>query len=79
MANVLWFLCDSNKYILVVSDYFTKWTESFPTSNIDADIMNKLNVDDVIVKIETFKRIHSDQGRQFECECFSEVCKLLNI
>lgn len=79
MANVLWFLCDSNKYILVVSDYFTKWTESFPTSNIDADIMNKLNVDDVIVKIKTFKRIHSYQGRQFEYECFSEVCKLLNI
>lgn len=28
--------------------------------NIDVDIMDKLNVDDVIVKIKIFKRIYFD-------------------
>ena len=28
---------DGNRYILVVSDYFSKWTESFPMPNGDAN------------------------------------------
>jgi hypothetical protein len=27
---------DGHEYILVVSDYFTKWTEAYPLKNIEA-------------------------------------------
>ena len=29
---------DGNRYILVVSDYFSKWTESFAMSNMEAKL-----------------------------------------
>ncbi|XP_052696136.1 uncharacterized protein K02A2.6-like [Crassostrea angulata] len=39
---------NGNRYILVVSDYFTKWTEAFPMPNIEAKTVAKLIVEEVI-------------------------------
>jgi hypothetical protein len=32
---------DGNRYSLVVSDYFSKWTESFAMSNMEAETVAK--------------------------------------
>lgn len=68
-----------NKYILVVSDYFSKWTESFPMPNMEAVTVAKLIVEEVITRFGVPSYIHSDQGRQYESKLFQEVCRVLNI
>jgi transposase InsO family protein len=68
-----------NKYILVVADYFTKWTESFAMPNIEAKTVAKILVEEVISRFGIPKIIHSDQGSQFESKLFMEMCDLLQI
>lgn len=34
-----------NKYIIVVSDYFTKWTEAYPLKNIESQTVAKVLVE----------------------------------
>ncbi|MCG8033048.1 MAG: DDE-type integrase/transposase/recombinase, partial [Candidatus Thiodiazotropha taylori] len=68
-----------NKYILVISDYFTKWTEALPMANMEAVTVAKLLVEEIICRFGIPRTIHSDQGRQFESKLFQEMCKLLDI
>ncbi|MCG8044654.1 MAG: DDE-type integrase/transposase/recombinase, partial [Candidatus Thiodiazotropha endolucinida] len=68
-----------NKYILVMADYFTKWTECFPMPNMEAETIAKILVNEVISRFGIPDQIHSDQGRQFESNLFKELCKLLQI
>ena len=70
---------NGNKYILVVSDYFTIWTESFAMPNMEARTVAKIIVEEVIVRFGVTCFIHSDQGRQFESNLFKEMCVLLGI
>lgn len=51
-----------NRYILVIADYFTKWTDSFPMPNMEAKTVARLLVEDVSARFGTRKIIH-DQGR----------------
>ena len=70
---------DGNKYILVISDYFTKWTESFPMPNMEAATVARIVVEEVVSRFGVPSTIHSDQGRQYESELFSEMCRVLHI
>jgi transposase InsO family protein len=56
-----------------VSDYFSKWTESFAMSNMEAETVAKIIVEQVIARFGVPSYIHSDQGRQFESSLFSEI------
>ncbi len=67
------------KYILVISDYFTKWTEALPLPNMEACTVAKVLVDEVLCRYGVPQTIHSDQGRQFESNLFQEMCKLFDI
>ena len=68
-----------NKYVLVVSDYLTKWTESYPMGNMEAATVAKLLVEQLFSRFGIPDQIHSDQGRQFESKLFAEMCELLHI
>ena len=70
---------NGNKYILVISDYFTKWTEALPMPNMEACTVAKTLVENVLCRFGIPQKIHSDQGRQFESNLFQEMCKLLGI
>lgn len=68
-----------NKYIVVIGDYFSKWTEAFPLPNQEAETVAKLLVEQWVCRFGAPRTIHTDQGRNFESNLFKEVCRLLNI
>jgi hypothetical protein len=70
---------NGNKYILVVSDYFTKWTECFPMPNMEAAKVGRIIVEEVVSRFDVSSSIHSNQGRQYQSEFFSEMCRVLQI
>jgi len=70
---------NGNVYILVIADYFTKWTEIFPMPCQEATVVAKLIVEEVVTRFGVPRQIHTDQGRQFESELFREMCRLLGI
>ena len=68
-----------NKYILVISDYFTRWVEAYPLPNQEAPVVAKLLVNEWICRFGVPEVIHSDQGKNFESHLFAEVCHLLGM
>lgn len=65
--------------IIVISDYFTKFTEIFPLRNIDAETVAETLFKGWIKRYGCPQEIHSDQGAQFESQLFREMCKVLQI
>ena len=57
---------DGFRYILVIADYFSKWTEAFPIKNKCADTVAEVLVNKIILRFGMPLVIHSDQGREFE-------------
>jgi transposase InsO family protein len=68
-----------NRHILVVSDYFTKWTEAFALQNMEAETVARVIMEQVITRFGVPSIIHSDHGRQYESKLFSEMCQMLGI
>ena len=68
-----------NRYILVVTDMFTKWTEAMALQNQEASTVSRALVDNFICRFGTPLQLHSDQGRNFESELFKELCSYLGI
>ena len=65
------------RYILVIADYFSKWTEAFPMKNKCADTVADILVENIILRFGMPLVIHSDQGREFENGLMKSVCALL--
>jgi len=70
---------NSNLYILVVADYFTRSMEAFPLLNQVATTIASSLVNEVFFRFSIPEQLHSDQGHQFESKLLHEVCKLLKI
>lgn len=70
---------DGNQYIMVICDYFTKWVEAYPVPNHTAIVVSDKLVTEFFSRFGLPKQIHSDQGREFESELFSHLCKRLGV
>eukprot|EP00731_Ephydatia_muelleri_P024465 Em0016g736a len=68
-----------NKYILVIADYFTKWSEAYPIPNMEAITVAKCVVNEFICRFGVPEQLHSDQGRNFESKVIKNICDLLQI
>ena len=68
-----------NRYVLVVTDYFTKWTESYNIPNQEAATVAEKLVSEFVYRFGVPRELHSDQRTNFESKVMAEVCKLLDI
>ena len=68
-----------NSYILVVADYFSKFTEAYAIPDMTAQTVADKIVTEWVCRYGCATVLHSDQGRNFESELFTEMCKLLDI
>ena len=68
-----------NKYILVVTDYFSKWVEVFAVPDQTAVTCAEKILNEVVARFGTPLSLHSDQGRNYESVLFAELCQLLEI
>ena len=68
-----------NSYVLVASDYFTRWAEAYSIPNQEAVTIARKFALEFFFCYSIPEQLHSDQGRQFESQVIAEVCKLLKI
>lgn len=68
-----------NKYVLVIGDYFTKWTEVFPMIDMESTTVANILVQEFICRYSIPEKIHTDQGRNFEATLIKEIRSLLEI
>ena len=68
-----------NKYILLVQDQFTKWTECYAIPDQTAETVAHKIVFEFIARFGTPLTIHSDQGRNYESQLFQQLCSLLEV
>jgi len=68
-----------NSYILVVGDYWTKWMETYPIPDQQAETVAAKLVEEFVCRFGVPEELHSDQGRNFESAVFQEMCRLLGI
>ena len=64
-----------NRYVLIVTDYFSNWVEVLPIPDQTAET----TANEVIGRYGCPLDIHSDQGLNYRSELFTELCRLLEI
>ena len=68
-----------NKYVLVVTDLFSKWTEAFPLKTTDSETLAKVLTNEVIFRYGIPSSLHSDQGANLTSNLISSLCQKLGI
>ena len=66
-----------NKYIVVVTDLFSKWVEAFPVKAIDTETLASLLVDEIVCRYGVPSYLHSDQGANLTSNLMAALCKQL--
>ena len=67
-----------NRYILVLSDYATRYPEAIPLKKIDAEVVAEELVK-IFAQVGIPKEILTDQGQNFMSQLLKEVYQLLHI
>jgi transposase InsO family protein len=68
-----------NKYLLVVSDYFTRWVEAYPLPNSEAITVAQGFIGEYISLYGLPRQIHTDRGSQFTSLLFKNICEIFRI
>ena len=67
-----------NRYVVVFTDYCTRWVEAFAVPNIEAKTIARLLVDDIMGRHGASRKLLSDRGSNYLSSLIREVCFLLN-
>ena len=68
-----------NRFILVVSDYFTRWPEAYAIASHDAETVAQKLVEEWISRYGVMQHLHTDQGREFESKLIQDLAQLLGV
>ena len=69
----------SNRCVLVVSDYFTKWSEAFALPDHQAETVAEELVTKIFLRFGAPRFIHSDQAPEFMSDLMRGLFRLLEI
>ncbi|XP_052190043.1 uncharacterized protein LOC127799867 [Diospyros lotus] len=67
------------KFLLVATDYFTKWIEAEALATISARKVEAMVWKDIVCRFGIPRVINTDHGKQFDCDSFRNFCKGLDI
>ena len=67
-----------NRYIIVFSDYYTRWPEAFALPSVEAPRIAQLIVDEILARHGAPRTLLSDRGPNFLAAIVKEVCLLMN-
>ena len=70
---------DGNKYVVVFSDYLSKWPEAFALKDAKAETIARVFVEELICRHSAPVKLLSDQGRNFMSEVIAEVCRYFSV
>ena len=65
--------------VLVVTDSFTKFSWAFATRSQKANLVARILWHNILANYGFPRRLHSDQGRDFESKVIRQLCKLAGI
>ena len=63
-----------NKYVLVVTNLFSKWIEAFLLKTTNSETLAKVLIDEVIFRYGMPSSLHSDQGANLTSNLISSLC-----
>ena len=69
---------NGNRYIIVFSDYLTRWPEAKAVKNADGVTTAKFLVEDIIARHGSPRVLLTDRGSNFMSKVVKEVCKIMN-
>lgn len=65
--------------VLVITDHFTRYALAVPTKNQTAKTTADAFINNFVVHYGLPRRIHTDQGRNFESNLIKEMCTVLGL
>ena len=65
-----------NKYLVVFTDYLTKWPEAFAVPNQDSLTIARLLVNEIICRHGAPKKLLSDRGKAFLSDLIQDIVKI---
>ena len=68
-----------NRWILVLSDHFTRWQDALPLPDATANTVAQVLEERIFSYFGLPEQLHSDQGAQFESQLLAELCSKWNI
>jgi len=66
---------EGHKYLLVATDYLTKWTEAYPLKDAEASTCMEALYNNFFARMGLACQLHSDRGPNFESKLVAELCK----
>jgi len=68
-----------HKYLLVATDYFTKWLEAIPLCDAEAHTCMRALYNAFFSRFGLPRQLHSDQGTNFESKLVAVLCSIAGI